>query len=89
MKRGGNYNLSRNGRKTGKKYVIKQWEGVSPALFLRNLRLKEAASMMQYKRLSIKEVAAECGFMDCSHFCHLFIESYGIAPETFRKSGMY
>jgi Fe2+ transport system protein FeoA len=29
MRRGGNYNLLRNGRKTGKKYVIKQWEGVS------------------------------------------------------------
>jgi hypothetical protein len=28
-RRGENYNLSRNGRKTGKKYVIKQWEGVS------------------------------------------------------------
>lgn len=66
-----------------------EYQGVSPALFLRNFRLQEAANLLNSKRLTVKEVAAECGFMDCSHFCRLFKESYGLTPESFRKSGMY
>lgn len=69
--------------------LFTQYHGVSPALFLRNMRLQEAANLLQNQRLTIKEIAAESGFMDCSHFCRLFRESFGVTPETFRSSGMY
>lgn len=69
--------------------LFTKYQGVSPAFFLRNLRLQEAANMLQGKRLTIKETAAACGFMDCSHFCRLFRDAYGVSPETFRSSGMY
>ena len=69
--------------------LFTEYNGASPALYLRNIRIQEAAKMLQHGRLSIKEIASDCGFMDCSHFCRLFKENYGITPETFRKSGMY
>ncbi len=61
----------------------------APALYLKNLRLKKALRVLQTKNLAIKDLASECGFSDCSYFCRVFRETYGMSPEMLRKSGMY
>jgi len=63
--------------------------GVSPAAYLKGLRLKEAARLLQMEALSVKEIADACGFGDSSYFCRVFRESFGISPEGFRRSGMF
>lgn len=61
----------------------------APALYLKNIRLKKALRVLQTKNLAIKDLASECGFSDCSYFCRIFRETYGMSPEMLRKSGMY
>jgi len=59
--------------------------GISPGRFLRELRLGNAARMLQLESCNVKEVAERCGFADESHFCKLFREHYGMTPDLFRK----
>lgn len=61
-------------------------QGVSPAQFVRDLRLKHAVTLLQTEHLTIKEVAALCGFEDVSYFCKVFRKSLGHAPGQFKHS---
>ncbi len=69
--------------------TFKAFRGESPAIFLRNMRLRSAAYLLGGSMLAVKEVASRCGFNDTSYFCMLFRKTYGLSPEVFRKSGMY
>ena len=59
--------------------------GVSPGRFLRELRLGNAARMLQLEAGNVKEIAGKCGFSDESHFCKAFRRRYGTTPDLFRK----
>ncbi len=61
--------------------------GVSPAEFLRQLRLDHALRLLQTERLPIKAIAARCGFADSSHFCKAFRQHCGMSPHAFRNGG--
>jgi len=63
--------------------------GDAPAAYLKGLRLKEATRLLQTSRLSVKEITGVCGFGDCSYFCRVFREALGMAPGSFRRSGMF
>ena len=69
--------------------IFKQAMGESPAAYLKSLRMKEAAKLLQTRPMSVKEIAAACGFGDFSYFCHAFKQCYGIAPVGFKNSGMF
>lgn len=69
--------------------VFSKAQGIPPASFLKDLRLKEAAKLLQTSRLSIKEVGDACGFGDSSYFCRVFRESFGMTPESYRSSGIF
>ena len=68
--------------------LFTEHQGISPAAFLKELRLKEAIRLLQHEALAVKEIALKCGFQDASYFCKAFRHSYGMSPEEFRKSGM-
>ena len=63
--------------------------GEAPAAYLKGMRLKESARLLQTSQLSVKEIAGACGFGDCSYFCRVFREVLGMAPGSFRRSGMF
>lgn len=69
--------------------LFTEYQGISPAAFLKDMRLKEAARLLKTENLCVKEIAAKCGFEDCSYFCWAFRKTFGMSPEVFRKSGMY
>lgn len=56
----------------------------SPGEYLRRCRLEHALGLLRNRRLSMAEVAAECGFFDQSHFNHVFRRAYRISPGVFR-----
>ncbi|OGV51111.1 MAG: hypothetical protein A2X49_00260 [Lentisphaerae bacterium GWF2_52_8] len=59
--------------------------GMPPANFVRELRLRQAIRLLQSEHLSIKEIAARCGFLDASHFSKAFKSETGKSPRAFRS----
>ncbi|MBO5853082.1 MAG: PocR ligand-binding domain-containing protein [Clostridia bacterium] len=53
---------------------------------LMDIRLKKAAEHLKNGRLSVKEVAAECGFSEQNYFSKAFSKKYGCSPSEYRKT---
>ena len=64
--------------------LFKKDTGVSPIQYVRRLRARKAAYLLQTSFLSIKEVAFQSGSGDVSHFVRDFKKHYGLTPSEFR-----
>lgn len=53
---------------------------------LMDIRLKKAAEHLKNSRLSIKEIASECGFSEQNYFSKAFSKKYNCAPNEYRKN---
>ena len=73
-------NLSRS--QLGRK--VKAITGMSPAIFLRSLRLQRARHLLKSSNLSVKEVTFEVGFSDPSYFSKSYVEAFGERPSITR-----
>lgn len=69
--------------------VFKEFQGITPMAYLRQLRMNHAFGLLQTTRLNIKEIADQCGFEDASYFCKVFRSQYKISPGRFRNQGDY
>ncbi|MGW8315006.1 MAG: two-component regulator propeller domain-containing protein [Bacteroidales bacterium] len=59
--------------------------GYSPSRFIRHMRLKRAAKMLEEHQGSITHVAFEVGFGNLSYFTKCFREEYGISPSEYTR----
>ncbi len=59
-----------------------------PGEYLRDLRIRRAATLLRTTDHSVKQVAAHCGFYDATYFCKVFRKAMGMTPKVFRTSGM-
>lgn len=59
-------------------------QGVTFRKFMNQLRVHEAAKMLQSSRSTVLEVACAVGFSDPSHFARMFRRHFGVTPSTFR-----
>ena len=66
--------------------LFKKNTGISFGEYLRDLRLKKAALLLQDPTLSIKEIAAAVGYKHVSDFDHHFKSTYGMRPSEYRRS---
>ncbi|MCG8578957.1 MAG: response regulator [Bacteroidales bacterium] len=57
----------------------------SPSEFVRNIRLKRSAQMLENKSFTISEVAYNCGFNDLSYFGVCFKKMFGVTPTAFQE----
>ncbi|MBO7329377.1 MAG: helix-turn-helix transcriptional regulator [Lentisphaeria bacterium] len=57
----------------------------SPHEYLLELRVRMAVRMLQNNDLSVKEIAAACGFAETGYFCKVFRRFYHTTPASFRK----
>ena len=64
-------------------------EGVPPAEFVIQERMRRAARLLVNATLSVKEIAVACGFDDPNYFAKAFRRTYGTSPSQFRTTGMY
>ncbi len=62
---------------------LKALTNQSPHQFIRLIRLKKAALLLQQKTINVTEVAYEVGFRDLSHFAKVFKEQFGETPSQF------
>ncbi|MDE5793621.1 MAG: helix-turn-helix transcriptional regulator, partial [Muribaculaceae bacterium] len=58
--------------------------GLSPSVYIRNVRLEAACRLLKETDLPIVDVAMRTGFSSAKYFSSTFKEKYGILPSKFR-----
>lgn len=59
--------------------------GKSPIEFIRVIRLKRAAQLLEKSQLSVSEIAYQVGFNNPKYFARYFREEYGMLPSEYAK----
>jgi CheY-like chemotaxis protein len=65
---------------------LKHLTGYSAMEFLKDQRLKTAASLLKRSDLSVSDVAYSVGFNDLSHFSKSFKASFGLSPTEYQQA---
>ncbi len=60
--------------------------GMSPKEYLCKLRMTRALELLVENRLSVKEIAFDCGFSDEKFFSRVFKKKYGFPPSHLLKN---
>jgi AraC family transcriptional regulator len=63
--------------------VFQALVGVTPADFMKRLRLEKALGMMARGRVSLTAIAFQCGFASSSDFSRCFKQRFGVPPSAF------
>jgi AraC-like DNA-binding protein len=61
--------------------------GCPPLKYLQRLRLRQAERLLRDPHLSVKQVAAACGYADSNYFVRVFHHHYGRSPGEWRRQG--
>ncbi|MCD7976571.1 MAG: response regulator [Tannerellaceae bacterium] len=61
--------------------------GLSASAFTRNIRIKQAALLLESGAYTINEIATLTGFSDPNYFSRCFKEIYGVTPSTYMRTG--
>lgn len=65
-------------------HVFSDETGLTPAQYLHALRMERARILLQRTFLTVKEVMAQVGLSDASHFSRDFRRYHGVAPTQAR-----
>ena len=65
-------------------HLFKEQTDITLGQYLKALRLRRAKELLETSYLSVKEIVAELGRSDQSHFCRDFKKAYGISPAKYR-----
>lgn len=68
-----------------RKMVRKQLNGIPLGAFLRHQRFSHAYELLQHTELTVREIAATCGYADIFSFSRAFKRDSGVSPTEFRK----
>jgi AraC family transcriptional regulator len=66
--------------------LFKQITGVTPHVYLANLRLERARKLLVDTQYPISEIAAMVGYQSQSHFTKIFKSVTGMTPRVFRDA---
>ena len=64
---------------------IKALTGQTVSQFIRSIRLKHAARLLNDHNLTVSEIAYKAGFSAPNHFASYFKEHFGVTPTDYRK----
>lgn len=64
--------------------LFKQTTGTTPHQYLIQLRLERAKHLLKNTKLTINEIADECGFANPSHLAKHLRRDTGLSPKRFR-----
>jgi AraC family transcriptional regulator len=65
---------------------FRRFYGTSLGAFQRQLRVENAAQLLAAAKLSISEIALDCGFASHSHLCREFKARFGVTPSRYRSN---
>ncbi|KAF3890925.1 helix-turn-helix domain-containing protein [Tolypothrix bouteillei VB521301] len=66
-------------------HLFKQSMGVSPYQYVLQQRIEKAKHLLKQQKLTITNVALECGFANQTHFTKHFRKLTGTTPKAYRK----
>lgn len=58
---------------------------LSPANYINNVRLIQAAALLEITDKNVSEIGDKVGFSDAFYFSKLFKRKFGVSPATYRK----
>ena len=61
--------------------------GKAPSEFIRFIRLKRAAELLERSQLFVNEIAFQTGFNEPKYFRKYFKEEFGVTPNEYKKRG--
>jgi transcriptional regulator GlxA family with amidase domain len=62
---------------------IKQYLGITPVEFIRQIRLRKAAQLLEQKKFTVSEVMYMVGFSSPGYFSKCFATQFGCTPRNF------
>ena len=62
---------------------IKQYLGITPVEFIRQIRLRKAAQLLEQKKFTVSEVMYMVGFSSPGYFSKCFTTQFGCTPHKF------
>ena len=65
---------------------LKSMTGLSPVEFIREMRIKRAAQLLEERQYNITEVTYMVGMNDSRYFAKCFKNTYGITPSEYRRA---
>lgn len=68
------------------RHLFKAEVGISPKQFVRKLKLQNARSLLEQTNYSVKEIGAQVGLHDESHFVRDFESAFGQTPSRYRET---
>ena len=66
--------------------VFRRYLHQSPAQYVNERKLRQAARLLCHTDRRIKEIAAMTGFATSGHFCRQFRKCYGLRPSAYRQA---
>jgi AraC family transcriptional regulator len=67
--------------------LFKQITGITPHVYLANLRIERARKLLAETQIPIIEIAAMVGYQSHSHFTKIFKSVTGLTPREYRSVG--
>ena len=67
---------------------LKSMTGLSPVEFIREMRIKRAAQLLEERKYNITEVTYMVGMNDSRYFAKCFKNTYGVTPSEYRRAAM-
>ena len=64
---------------------LKALTNLSTRDFIRNIRIQQAAKLLQDRRMNISDIAYSVGFNNLAHFSNSFKEQFGISPKEYMQ----
>ena len=65
---------------------LKSMTGLSPVEFIREMRIKRAAQLLEERQYNITEVTYMVGMNDSRYFAKCFKNTYGVTPSEYRRA---
>jgi len=65
---------------------FKQEFGLAPSQFIIQLRLRRARRLLEAGKLSLAEIASDCGFSSANYFGRVFKAEIGQSPAAYRRN---
>ena len=67
--------------------LVKNYVGVTPVEYIKQMRLRKAAMLLEQQKFTVSEIMYMVGFSSSSYFSKCFAAQYGCTPSQYAQNG--